>query len=160
MTILKIESGNFATSLTTATLTQNRSITLPNASGELTLRSQLATVATSGSYNDLSNKPYIPPSQNGYVTQTWRSGNNWYRVWSDGWIEQGGYTKKTGQQTTITYSISFTDIKSLCTLATFYIPSNRGYMTEPVITSRSITKFVIECNENIHDSICWFACGY
>lgn len=25
-----------------------------------------------------------------YVTKTWRSGNSWYRKWSDGWIEQGG----------------------------------------------------------------------
>ena len=30
-----------------------------------------------------------------YVTQTWRSGNNWYRKWGDGFIEQGGY--KTGE---------------------------------------------------------------
>lgn len=49
-----------------------------------------ATVATSGNYNDLSNKPNIPASLNTYVTQTWRSGNNWYRVWSNGFIEQGG----------------------------------------------------------------------
>lgn len=25
-----------------------------------------------------------------YVVATWRSGANWYRKWSDGWIEQGG----------------------------------------------------------------------
>lgn len=30
-----------------------------------------------------------------YVSQTWRSGTNWYRKWSDGFIEQGGY--KTGE---------------------------------------------------------------
>ena len=35
---------------------------------------------------DLSNcaKPYI--------TETYRSGTEWYRLWSDGWIEQGGKT--------------------------------------------------------------------
>lgn len=31
------------------------------------------------------------PRPNAYVTQTWRSGTKWYRVWSDGWIEQGGH---------------------------------------------------------------------
>ena len=25
-----------------------------------------------------------------YITQTYQSGTSWYRVWSDGWIEQGG----------------------------------------------------------------------
>lgn len=35
--------------------------------------SGLATVATSGSYNDLSNKPTIP-SLSGYATQTWANG--------------------------------------------------------------------------------------
>lgn len=27
---------------------------------------------------------------NAYVTKTWHSGTSWYRVWSDGFIEQGG----------------------------------------------------------------------
>lgn len=26
-----------------------------------------------------------------YVYETWRRGTEWYRVWSDGWIEQGGH---------------------------------------------------------------------
>ena len=26
-----------------------------------------------------------------YLVETWRSGSSWYRVWSDGFIEQGGY---------------------------------------------------------------------
>jgi hypothetical protein len=25
-----------------------------------------------------------------YITKTWSSGTEWYRVWSNGWIEQGG----------------------------------------------------------------------
>ena len=30
------------------------------------------------------------PKPNAYVTNTWHSGTSWYRVWSDGFIEQGG----------------------------------------------------------------------
>lgn len=26
-----------------------------------------------------------------YVTDTWSDGNNWYRKYSNGWVEQGGY---------------------------------------------------------------------
>lgn len=26
-----------------------------------------------------------------YITETYQNGNSWYRIWSDGWCEQGGY---------------------------------------------------------------------
>ena len=114
-----------------ASLTGNRTITLPNSTGTVALTNQLskvatsnnyndlsnrpalktvatsgsyndlsnkptlAKVATSGSYNDLSNKPSIPATPQGYITQTWHSGSNWYRVWSDGFIEQGGFNTGT-----------------------------------------------------------------
>ena len=123
---IKIVKGNYSSVMDSASLTGNRTITLPNSTGTVALTNQLskvatsnnyndlsnrpalktvatsgayndlsgkptlAKVATSGSYNDLSNKPNIPANQSGYITQTWRSGNNWYRKWSDGWIEQGG----------------------------------------------------------------------
>lgn len=53
----------------------------------------LHAVATSGDYNDLSNRPSIPATPKAYVTTTWRSGAQWYRRWSDGWLEQGGRLK-------------------------------------------------------------------
>lgn len=54
-----------------ATIATNKSVEVANA---------LFTKAD----KDLSNctKPY--------VTETYHSGTEWYRVWSDGWIEQGG----------------------------------------------------------------------
>ena len=91
----KIEKGSYTNTLDSASLSGNQTITFPNATGTVALTNQLATVATSGSYNDLSNKPSIPSTPKGYVTQTWRSGNNWYRVWNDGFIEQGGYSNQT-----------------------------------------------------------------
>lgn len=44
----------------------------------------LALVPLNLSFNNLSDKPKA------YVTKTWRSGTQWYREWSDGFIEQGG----------------------------------------------------------------------
>lgn len=44
----------------------------------------LALVPLNLSFNDLSDKPKA------YVTKTWRRGAQWYRRWSDGWLEQGG----------------------------------------------------------------------
>lgn len=43
------------------------------------------------------------PKPNAYVTKTWHSGTSWYRVWSDGFIEQGGsYTSSDNSKYTIT----------------------------------------------------------
>ena len=40
------------------------------------------------------------------LVASWRSGKNWYRKWSDGWIEQGG---EIGANATYTYHISFSN---------------------------------------------------
>lgn len=47
----------------------------------------LALVPLNLSFNNLSDRPKA------YVTQTWRSGAQWYRRWSDGRLEQGGRLK-------------------------------------------------------------------
>lgn len=40
-----------------------------------------------------------------YITQTWSNDTSWYRLWSDGWIEQGGH----GTGSTCTFSKPFSD---------------------------------------------------
>lgn len=47
----------------------------------------VALVPLNLSFNNLSDKPKA------YVTKTWRKGAQWYRRWSDGWLEQGGRLK-------------------------------------------------------------------
>ena len=47
------------------------------------------------SLNELKNRCYFIPQlikQNNsiHITETWHDGTEWYRVYSDGWIEQGG----------------------------------------------------------------------
>lgn len=44
----------------------------------------LALVPLRLSFNDLIGRPQA------YVTKTWGSEAQWYRRWSDGWLEQGG----------------------------------------------------------------------
>lgn len=55
-----------------------------------------------------------------YIVETWQSGTEWYRKWSDGWIEQGGFIPADNAQlnnfsvtlpkamTTATYTINVT----------------------------------------------------
>lgn len=58
----------------------------------VTDKPSFATVATTGSYKDLLDKPAIPSSPKAYVTQAVRSGKSWCRIWSDGFVEQGGFS--------------------------------------------------------------------
>lgn len=48
------------------------------------------------------------PTPGAYITKTWRNGSNWYRKWSDGFIEQGGlYTNTEGATVTLTLNTAF-----------------------------------------------------
>ena len=42
------------------------------------------------------------------IIEEWREGSEWYRVWSDGFIEQGGYEIASQPRQTITFHKSMT----------------------------------------------------
>ena len=48
------------------------------------------------------------------VVSSYRNGNDWYRVWSDGWVEQGGLLTTTGSGKTITLHKAMADTKCVC----------------------------------------------
>ena len=163
----KIQKGNYTNTINFATLSANRTITFPNSNGTVALTNQfstvatsgsyndlsgkptLATVATSGSYNDLSNKPNIPASMQGYITKAWMSGSNWYRVWSNGWIEQGG-TYPAGDGKTVNLHLSFSD--------TNYSVYNTGAVK---ILSKATNSFKSDSNYGyqMKSDGYWFAIG-
>lgn len=62
------------------------------------------------------------PQPRTYVTKTWRSGTEWYRVWSDGFIEQGGH----GTGSTCTFSKPFSNKNY-----TFNVNPSSGYTSHP-----------------------------
>lgn len=95
-----------------------------------------------------------------WIVQNYRNGKSWYRVWSDGWIEQGGaYTTKDtswGKQTfTLLKSFSNTDY------GVFVQCSHTGYSGGAcAITAKAAGSFAaaIICVGDPHTS--WYACGY
>ena len=87
------------------------------------------------------------------VVQNYVSGTSWYRVWSDGWIEQGG---RTAQGTTVkvvfpkpfrdtNYSINVQDI-------------NNSYIEGSKPTNMTKTGFTAMFRYSVNMS--WNACGY
>ncbi len=88
----KQEAGDYATnsSLTTGLAAKQdviadlATIRAGAAAGATALQpGALSMVATSGSYEDLTDTPTV-------ITETYSNGTSWYRVYSDGWCEQGG----------------------------------------------------------------------
>ena len=62
------------------------------------------------------------PQPRTYVTNTWSNETEWYRVWSDGFIEQGGH----GTGSACTFSKPFSDINY-----TFNVNPSSGYSDHP-----------------------------
>ena len=58
-------------------------------SGNISEQTDLQQALTAKLNSDFSN------SQKPYITETYVNGTSWYRVWSDGWCEQGGYVTGT-----------------------------------------------------------------
>ena len=62
------------------------------------------------------------PRPRTYVTKTWSSGTEWYRVWSDGFIEQGGH----GTGSACTFNKPFSNKNY-----TFNVQPSSGYSSHP-----------------------------
>lgn len=83
---------------------------------------KVADSANSVSWGNVTGKPSIPASPKTYVTKTWSSGTEWYRVWSDGFIEQGGH----GTDSACTFSKPFSNKNY-----TFNVQPSSGYSSHP-----------------------------
>lgn len=92
-----------------------------------------------------------------YVTTYWKSGTSWYRIWSDGFIEQGAYsTNKTNSQT-VTYFKPFTQMPSLQTT----IVTTRGAASyDGEIFPRSVTKTNFVFGSRLSDCSAWHWMAY
>lgn len=93
-----------------------------------------------------------------YITQTWRGGTAWYRVWSDGWIEQGGH----GTGGICTFNTSFSD-----TNYTFNVQPSSEYTAHPDWiaayehrSGRTTTNTIITCYASGDQGWDWHASGY
>ena len=102
-----------------------------------------------------------------YVVENYRSGENWYRVWSDGWIEQGGVqTNNTSGSTSYTVSLlkafvttDYTAMRAPVWGASWGQASSDGYTTG--IFSKTTTYFTCATHASgIASKIMWYACGY
>lgn len=96
------------------------------------------------------------------VVQNYSSGTSWYRIWSDGWIEQGGYLSWNGAWTTLTFNRPFT--------TTNYYINGGGYRSDSspyqcMIDFKdwgtsSCSVWSSDDNTSNPCVMKWYACGY
>lgn len=96
-----------------------------------------------------------------YITETYQNGNSWYRIWSDGWCEQGGIVSLTNNQTlTVNLLKSYTN--STYSILQSPLTTNYtdvwGYGTK--IVSLTNSSFNIYINSSTSGKVCWQASGY
>ena len=97
------------------------------------------------------------------VVQNYKSGTSWYRVWSDGWIEQGGFYNNLPSNTTftITFLKSFVD-----TNFTFISSQRHDGTTGDAPNENEWISAIAKGSVTIYNSraagggIYWHACGY
>ena len=100
------------------------------------------------------------------IIETWNEGTEWYRIWSDGWIEQGGTTGlitsgNSYNSKTITFKKSFTNTNyTFTSCANKYSTENGlGNAYPPFIFTKNNTSIIIG-KYSWTDGIDWYACGY
>lgn len=128
------------------------------------LSADLANVATSGSYNDLSNKPDLSAKANidlsnctkPYITETYVNGTSWYRVYSDGWCEQGGVSARNLQTIRLLKAYANTDYIVFGNIIT--TDAQQVYGNQVNIMTKTTTNFSFPNSSGAQRQ--WHACGY
>lgn len=93
------------------------------------------------------------------VVDTYVNGNFWYRVYSDGWIEQGGVSGSMSNSSisvTLLKSFSNTNYSVIC--SNYDSTSSTAYETH--LYSKSTSYFTLYSREIQTHTVYWFACGY
>ena len=139
-------------------------ITVNNVTGERYYSPQLATFyTTNGVVSNFNPKqPFRAVDYNdiaglkAYITETYVNGTSWYRVWSDGWIEQGGYSSSMPVTVTLLKAFSNTNYT---VQATMNSNNNVGNYENLAISNKATTGFKIY-QHTISNAVSWYACGY
>jgi predicted transcriptional regulator YheO len=93
-----------------------------------------------------------------YVTETYQNGTSWYRIWSDGWCEQGGFGNNVN---TITLLKSFINTNYTIQVSKYMESTTDNSVVN--ITGKTTSQFTISrgwLNGAGIAQVYWQACGY
>ena len=96
--------------------------------------------------------------KNVVCVSSWNSGTEWYRKYSDGYIEQGG--RLGAYSGTISYPLAFSNTVYTFLSMPFGRVSNNYYVTET--SSMTTTSISVTWDGEVSkpNGVMWYACGY
>ena len=98
-----------------------------------------------------------------YLKETYRSGSIWYRVYSDGYIEQGGNFSNSARGTTITFPKAFTSTNYQALACINHADNGWTATTTACVRARTTSNMVVQIYYNGSNTTglnSWFVCGY
>lgn len=108
------------------------------------------TVLHAVDYNDLE-EVYC-------VVESYVNGSSWYRIWSDGWIEQGGFATRSAATQTVAFLKEFVDTNYNVQISLRHT-SDSTDGRPPLIRGRTTTGFTLNIYTS-YEGAYWYACGY
>lgn len=93
-----------------------------------------------------------------YVTETYNDDTNWYRKWSDGWVEQGGFFGGVSNSLVpVTLPAPYADTRYIVTVSINSSPESINVR----VNLRTTTYFILERSNaaNVSNGGSWYACG-
>ena len=98
-------------------------------------------------------------SQMTYIVETWHEGTEWYRIWSDGWIEQGGQIN--GNVVEVEFHKPFSDLNYNVQALYMDATSTEAIWIYNISAfNRSTTKMTLRNASSTIFRRSWYACGY
>lgn len=130
--------------------------TLPDLRGVFLKNADLAS-----NRNGTALGAYQPINTDRVLVKKYVSGTNWYNLYSDGWIEQGGKVTKLG--VTVTFLRAFSNTNYTVTVTNVDVGTT-GMFEEPGAYNRTTTSMLIHRGGPQYSeypaSASWSACGY
>ena len=161
---ITIRSNGAITARNSFEYKEEENLNYVNGSNTYSLECVVANVEKVG--NNISNfQPKLPfravdyndiAGLKAYITETYQNGTSWYRIWSDGWCEQGGRTpaqESTGYVVTLLKAFSNTDYNVMVTDHWTNAPE-KGWGNAHTYTTTSFK--IVQTS----DGADWRACGY
>lgn len=118
---------------------------------------EIATDLNGKADTDLSNVP----TSKGILSESYVNGTSWYRVYADGWCEQGGLTATEASNSTIYFLKPYIDTNYTVSVNSYRVNSGSGDATEYGMTVGNFTvdSFYAVIQSGTRRYI-WRACGY
>ncbi len=95
------------------------------------------------------------------VVSTYVNGTDWYRIWSDGWIEQGGRVIATERTTVVNVLYPFSNTNFWCLCNYQSNTADTGAARTNYVLAEPLNNTQIICGSyNSSGKVRWYACGY